>query len=72
MEPKVKEVGIKQGGRKWTELPVQQGQNIGRVYGAFAEEGRGEGWRMAVRRHELIDKFYGRDEQARVDGCRGW
>ena len=60
VEPKVEEVDVEQGGRQWTDLPVQA-QNIGRVYEAFAEEGRGEGWGMAVRRHELIDEFYGRD-----------
>lgn len=55
-------------GDRWTSLPVQ-GQNIGRLYEAFAVGGVGgsvgEGvlgsfadWEHAVMRHEMIDGFY--------------
>lgn len=51
---------IDEGGERWTSLP-EQGQNIGRLYEAFAlgEAGKDYGdWEHAVKRHEMIDGFY--------------
>ena len=51
---------IDEGGERWTDLP-EQGQNIGRLYEAFATGKAGEDygdWDHAVRRHEMIDGFY--------------
>lgn len=51
---------IDEGGARWTDLP-DQGQNIGRLYEAFAVDKAGEGygdWDHAVKRHEMIDSFY--------------
>ena len=47
-------------GDRWTSLP-EQGQNIGRLYEAYATGKAGEDyadWEHAVRRHEMIDGFY--------------
>lgn len=72
-------------GMKWTDLPTQ-GQNIGRLYAAYAAEvrraeetGRGEeeekekeegrikypGWELALKRQELIDVIFARDDARR-------
>ncbi|KAK5958471.1 transcription regulator gal80 [Knufia fluminis] len=56
----VEDVVIDEGGKRWTGLP-EQGQNIGRLYEAFAT-GKADvdyaDWEHAVRRHEMIDGFY--------------
>lgn len=44
-------------GDRWTSLPTQ-GQNIGRLYEAFATGGEFGDWEHAVMRHEMIDSFY--------------
>ncbi|KAK5081249.1 transcription regulator gal80 [Lithohypha guttulata] len=47
-------------GDRWTSLP-EQGQNIGRLYEAFAKGEVGKDyadWEHAVKRHEMIDGFY--------------
>ena len=54
----VEDISVNEGGEEWTSLPTQ-GQNIGRLYEAFA---KGEGyadWEVAVKRHELLDDFWG-------------
>ena len=56
----VEDVSIDEGGERWTSLPVQ-GQNIGRLYEAFATGKAGvdyADWEHAVKRHEMIDGFY--------------
>ena len=53
----VEDVFVDEGGEQWTELPVP-GQNIGRLYEAFAEGREVPGWDVALRRHELIDEFW--------------
>ncbi|KAK5099613.1 transcription regulator gal80 [Exophiala xenobiotica] len=56
----VEDVTIDEGGERWTSLP-DQGQNIGRLYEAFATGKAGvdyADWEHAVRRHEMIDGFY--------------
>ena len=58
----VEEIEVEEGGEVWTGLPTQ-GQNIGRLYEAFAEGGEGgfgkyADWEVALRRHELIDEFW--------------
>jgi predicted dehydrogenase len=53
----VEDVRVDEGGDEWTTLPVP-GQNIGRLYEAFATGGEVSGWDVAVRRHELIDQFW--------------
>lgn len=53
----VEEVKIDEGGEEWTGLPVQ-GQNIGRLYEAYAKGGQFADWELAVKRHEMIDGFY--------------
>lgn len=54
---KVETVEIEEGGARWTDLPTQ-GQNIGRLYEAFATGGEFGDWDHAVKRHEMIDGFY--------------
>lgn len=51
---------IQEGGERWLSLP-EQGQNIGRLYEAFATGRAGvdyADWDHAVKRHEMIDGFY--------------
>lgn len=50
-------IEIDEGGSRWTDLPTQ-GQNIGRLYEAFATGGEYGDWDHAVMRHEMIDGFY--------------
>ena len=55
----VEEISVEGGGEEWTKLPTQ-GQNIGRLYEAYAE-GKAEeygDWGLAVKRHELLDEFW--------------
>ena len=44
-------------GKEWTDLPVQ-GQNIGRLYEAFADGKGYADFELALKRHRLIDEFY--------------
>jgi predicted dehydrogenase len=53
----VEDVCIDEGGDDWTGLPVP-GQNIGRLYEAFATGREVPGWDVAMRRHGLIDEFW--------------
>lgn len=53
----VEDVRVDEGGDEWTALPIP-GQNIGRLYEAFATGREVPGWDVAVRRHELIDEFW--------------
>jgi predicted dehydrogenase len=53
----VEDVRIDEGGEEWTSLPVP-GQNIGRMYEAFARGDEVPGWDVALKRHELIDEFW--------------
>jgi predicted dehydrogenase len=53
----VEEVLVDEGGEEWTSLPVS-GQNIGRIYDAFAQGKEVPGWDVALKRHELIDEFW--------------
>ena len=46
-----------EGEVEWTDIPVS-GQNIGRLYEAFALGREVPGWDVAVKRHELIDEFW--------------
>ena len=50
------EVPVDNGGSQWTELPTP-GQNIGRLYEAFAAGEDYPDWELALRRHELLDDF---------------
>jgi predicted dehydrogenase len=43
--------------KEWTDLPVQ-GQNIGRLYEAYADGKGYADFEVALRRHRLIDEFY--------------
>ncbi|KAH0843596.1 hypothetical protein AYO21_05382 [Fonsecaea monophora] len=53
----VEEIVVDEGGDEWTALP-NQGQNIGRLYEAYAlGEGYGD-FELAVKRHELLDEFW--------------
>ncbi|RMZ90932.1 hypothetical protein DV736_g1824, partial [Chaetothyriales sp. CBS 134916] len=52
------EFEIDDGGDEWTQLPVQ-GQNIGRLYEAFAQGGGDYAdFELALRRHQLLDDFW--------------
>ena len=53
----VQDVPLDEGGDEWTGLPVS-GQNIGRLYEAFAEGQKVPDWEIALRRHQLIDEFW--------------
>src|SRR5271163_4434077 len=53
----VEDVRVDEDGDEWTALPIP-GQNIGRLYEAFATGREVPGWDVAVRRHELIDEFW--------------
>ncbi|KIY00455.1 uncharacterized protein Z520_04140 [Fonsecaea multimorphosa CBS 102226] len=53
----VEDIVVDEGGHEWTGLP-NQGQNIGRLYEAYAL-GQGYGdFDLAVKRHELLDEFW--------------
>ena len=55
---RVEDIHVDEGpGNEWTALPVP-GQNIGRLYEAFALGQEVPGWDVAVKRHELIDEFW--------------
>ena len=54
----VEEISVDEGGEEWTGLPTQ-GQNIGRLYESYAEGGDYGDWELAVKRHELLDEFWG-------------
>ena len=54
---KVEEFEVDEGGEKWTKLPTP-GQNIGRLYEAFAEGGDYGDFELALRRRQLIDEFW--------------
>lgn len=43
--------------KEWTDLPVQ-GQNIGRLYEAYADGKGYADFEVALKRHRLIDEFY--------------
>ncbi|RMZ75375.1 hypothetical protein DV737_g5326, partial [Chaetothyriales sp. CBS 132003] len=52
------EFEIDDGGDEWTQLPVQ-GQNIGRLYEAYAKGGvEYADFEAALRRHQLLDEFW--------------
>jgi hypothetical protein len=53
----VEEVKVDEGGEEWTGL-APQGQNIGRLYEAYAGGKDYGDWELALRRHELIEEFY--------------
>lgn len=53
----VEEVKVDEGGNEWTGLAVP-GQNIGRLYEAYAEGKEYGDWELALKRHELIEQFY--------------
>ena len=58
----VEDIEVEEGGEVWTGLPTPA-QNIGRLYEAFAEGGKGgfgkyADWEVALSRHELIDEFW--------------
>ena len=53
----IEEIITDEGGEEWTELPVQ-GQNIGRLYEAYATGKPYADFDDAVKRHELIDEFW--------------
>ena len=53
----VEDVRVDEGEDEWTALPIP-GQNIGRLYEAFATGREVPGWDVAVLRHQLIDEFW--------------
>jgi len=53
----IENIGIDEGGSEWTDLPTQ-GQNIGRLYEAYAAGEPYGDFDLAVKRHELIDEFW--------------
>jgi predicted dehydrogenase len=53
----IEEIFTDEGGPEWTDLPPQ-GQNIGRLYEAYAAGQPYGDFDLAVRRHELIDEFW--------------
>ncbi|ETN37987.1 uncharacterized protein HMPREF1541_07610 [Cyphellophora europaea CBS 101466] len=54
---KVEEIEVAEGGDEWTGLPTQ-GQNIGRLFEAFAAGREYGDWDLALKRHQLIDEFW--------------
>ena len=46
-----------EGGEEWSSLPTP-GQNIGRLYEAYASGGDYGEFELALKRHKLIDEFY--------------
>lgn len=53
----IENISIDEGGSEWTDLPTQ-GQNIGRLYEAYATGQPYGDFDLAVKRHELIDEFW--------------
>ncbi|EXJ82620.1 hypothetical protein A1O3_06433 [Capronia epimyces CBS 606.96] len=53
----IEDIVTDEGGKEWTDLPTQ-GQNIGRLYEAYAEGQPYGDFDLAVKRHELIDEFW--------------
>jgi predicted dehydrogenase len=53
----VDEVMIYEGGPEWEDLPFQ-GQNIGRLYEAYAAGEEVADFDLALRRHRLLDEFW--------------
>lgn len=53
----VEEVVIYEGGPEWEGLPFQ-GQNIGRLYEAYAAGEEVGDFDLALRRHQLLDEFW--------------
>lgn len=53
----VEDIAVDEGGPEWTTLPTQ-GQNIGRLYEAYAGGRPYADFDLAVKRHELIDEFW--------------
>lgn len=53
----VDEVVIHEGGSEWEGLPFQ-GQNIGRLYEAYAAGDEVGDFELALRRHQLLDEFW--------------
>ncbi|ETI19635.1 hypothetical protein G647_09469 [Cladophialophora carrionii CBS 160.54] len=53
----IEEFVTDEGGEEWTALPTQ-GQNIGRLYEAYATGQPYADFDLAVKRHELIDEFW--------------
>jgi len=54
---KVEEISVDEGGKEWTDLPTQ-GQNIGRLYEAYAGGQPYGDFELALKRHELLDEFW--------------
>lgn len=53
----IEDIEVDEGGEEWTKMPTQ-GQNIGRLYEAYAEGQPYGDFDLAVERHELIDEFW--------------
>jgi predicted dehydrogenase len=53
----VEEIKVDEGVEEWTKLPAP-GQNIGRLYEAYAEGAGYADWELALKRHELLDEFW--------------
>jgi len=53
----IEEIKVDEGGKEWTDLPTQ-GQNIGRLYEAYAQGKPYGDFELALKRHELIDEFW--------------
>ncbi|OAP58283.1 hypothetical protein AYL99_07373 [Fonsecaea erecta] len=53
----VEDIVVDEGGDEWTSLP-NQGQNIGRLYEAYAAGAGYADFDLAVKRHELLDEFW--------------
>lgn len=53
----IEDIVVDEGGEEWTGLPTQ-GQNIGRLYEAYAAGQDYGDFELAVKRHELIDEFW--------------
>jgi predicted dehydrogenase len=53
----IEDIATDEGGSEWTDLPTQ-GQNIGRLYEAYAQGLPYGDFDLAVKRHELIDEFW--------------
>ena len=53
----VEDVVIDEGGLEWEGLPFQ-GQNIGRLYEAYANGKEVADFDLALRRHQLLDEFW--------------
>lgn len=53
----IQEITWDEGGSEWTDLPTQ-GQNIGRLYEAYAAGEAYGDFELAVKRHQLLDEFW--------------